>query len=139
VALALSLGADDALDGRRGDIVAAARRFAPDGTDAVLGLAGGDGLERCLDTLRRGGRCAYPNGVEPEPGKRRGIEIVSYDAIASVRQFERLGRAVDEAELEVPISDAYELADAAKSHERLAEGHVLGKIVLMVRNATTLS
>jgi NADPH:quinone reductase len=67
VALALSLGADDALDGRRGDIVAAARRFAPDGTDAVLGLAGGDGLERCLDTLRRGGRCAYPNGVEPEP------------------------------------------------------------------------
>jgi NADPH:quinone reductase len=139
VALALSLGADDALDGRRGDIVAAARRFAPDGTDAVLGLAGGDGLERCLDTLRRGGRCAYPNGVEPEPGKRRGIEIVSYDAIASVRQFERLGRAVDEAELEVPISDAYELADAAKSHERLAEGHVLGKIVLMVRNAATLS
>jgi NADPH:quinone reductase-like Zn-dependent oxidoreductase len=54
------------------------------------------------------------------------------------RQFERLGRAVDEAELEVPISDAYELADAAKSHERLAEGRVLGKIVLMVRNATTL-
>ena len=83
--------------------------------------------------------CAYPNGVEPEPKKRRGVKIVSYDAVAGVRQFERLGRAVDEAELEVPISDAYELADAAKSHERLAEGHVLGKIVLMVRNAITLS
>jgi len=128
VALALRLGADDAVDGRRGAIVAAARRFA-----------GGDGLEQCLNTLRRGGRCAYPNGVEPEPKKRRGIEIVSYDAVAGVRQFERLGRAVDEAELEVPISDAYELADAAKSHERLAEGHALGKIVLMVRNVITLS
>jgi NADPH:quinone reductase-like Zn-dependent oxidoreductase len=139
VALALRLGADDAVDGRPGNIVAAARRFAPDGIDAVLGLAGGDGLERCLDTLRRGGRCAYPNGVEPEPKKRRGIEIVSYDAVAGPRQFERLGRAVDEAELEVPISDAYELADAAKSHERLAEGHALGKIVLMVRNVITLS
>lgn len=88
---------------------------------------------------RRGGRCAYPNGVEPEPRKRRGFEIVSYDAISNVRQFEPLGRAVDESEIEVSISDAYELADAAKSHERLAEGHVLGKIVLMVRNATTLS
>jgi NADPH:quinone reductase-like Zn-dependent oxidoreductase len=138
VALALRLGADDAVDGRRGDIVAAAGRFAPDGIDAVLGLAGG-GLEQCLDTLRRGGRCAYPNGVEPEPKKRHGIEIVSYDAVAGPRQFERLGRAVDEAELEVPISDAYELADAAKSHERLAKGHALGKIVLMVRNVITLS
>jgi len=46
---------------------------------------------------------------------------------------------VDEADLEVPISDAYELADTAKPHERLAEGHALGKIVLMVRNPTTLS
>ena len=46
---------------------------------------------------------------------------------------------MDEAELEVPISDAYELADAAKSHERLAEWRVLGKIVLTIRNATTLS
>jgi hypothetical protein len=41
--------------------------------------------------------------------------------------------------LAVPISDAYELSDAAKSHERLAGGHALGKIVLMVRNPTTLS
>ena len=32
-----------------------------------------------------------------------------------------------------------DIADAAKSHERLAEGRVLGKIVLTVRNATTLS
>jgi hypothetical protein len=31
------------------------------------------------------------------------------------------------------------MADAAKSRERLAEGRVLGKIVLTVRNAATLS
>jgi hypothetical protein len=79
------------------------------------------------------------NGIEPEPKKRRGIEIVSYAAVAAVRQFERLGRAVDEGDLVVPISDAYELADAAKSHESLVEGRMLGKILLTVRNATTLS
>jgi hypothetical protein len=39
VALALRLGAGDAVEGRRGDIVAAARRFAPDGIDTALGLA----------------------------------------------------------------------------------------------------
>jgi NADPH2:quinone reductase len=30
----------------------------------------------------------------------------------------------------VPIAAAFPLADAAKAHERLAAGHVLGKIVL---------
>src|SRR5205807_18107 len=64
-ALVLRLGAGAAVDGRREDIVAAARRFAPQGIDAVLGLAGGDGLERGLDALKSGGRLAYPNGVEP--------------------------------------------------------------------------
>jgi NADPH:quinone reductase-like Zn-dependent oxidoreductase len=131
--LALRLGADEAVDGRGDGIKAVAPRFAPDGIDAVLGLAGGDGLERCIDTLRRGGLCAYPNGVEPEPRKRHGIEIVSYDAIAGIHQFEHLGSAIEAANLQVIIADAYEIADAAKAHERLAAGHVFGKIVLQAR------
>jgi NADPH2:quinone reductase len=127
------LGADAAVDGRRQDIAATVRRFAPGGIDAVLALAGGEPLTRCLDAVRRGGRLAYPSGVEPEPRKRRGIRIVSYDAVAGVREFERLGRAVEAAKLKVPIAAAYSLADAANAHRRLAKGHVLGKIVLRIR------
>jgi NADPH:quinone reductase-like Zn-dependent oxidoreductase len=130
VALVRHLGADAAVDGRRGDIIAAARSFAPDGIDAVLGLAGGDGLERCLDTLRSGGRLAYPNGIEPEPQKRGGIRVVPYDAVAGVREFTALAVAVEAVKLEVPIAARFALPDAARAHERLAEGHVLGKIVL---------
>jgi NADPH:quinone reductase-like Zn-dependent oxidoreductase len=37
------------------------------------------------------------------------------------------------ARLKVPIAGVYALADAAKAHERLATGGVLGKIVLRVR------
>jgi NADPH:quinone reductase len=133
LALVRRLGADLTVDGRQGDIEAAARSFAPNGVDAVLALAGGPALTRCLDALQRGGRLAYPNGVEPEPRKRHGIEIISYDAAAGVREFQRLGRAVEEAKLQVPIAGVYPLADAAKAHERLAAGHVLGKIVLRVR------
>lgn len=118
------------MEGRLEDIMAAAGRFAPDGIDAVLALVGGKGLTRSLDALRRGGRLAYPNGIEPEPRKRRAIEIISYDAIAGIREFQRLGRAVEGANLEVPIAGAYGLADAAAAHERLAARHVLGKIVL---------
>jgi len=107
--------------------------LAPDGVDAVLGLAGGEALERCLDALRGGGRLAYPNGIEPEPKKRRRIHITSYDAVAGVGEFQKLNLAVEAANLEVPIAAAYALAEAAKAHERLAARHVLGKIVLRVR------
>lgn len=133
-ALVRQLGADVAVDGRRTDIVAAMREFSPDGVDAVLALAGGEGLEHCLDMLRSGGRCAYPNWVDnPEPKKRSGIEIISYDAIPAARQFEELGRAVVAANLQVPIAATYPLEEAAKAHKRIAAGHALGKIALRIR------
>jgi NADPH:quinone reductase-like Zn-dependent oxidoreductase len=127
------LGADAVVDGRQGDIAAAARQFAPQGIDAVLALAGGDSLERCLDALRPGGRMAYPAGVRPEPKARSGISVVRYDAIAGPQEFERLNQAILAAKLQVPIAAEYPLTDAAKAQERLEAGHVLGKVVLEIR------
>jgi NADPH2:quinone reductase len=130
VELVRSLGADAAVDGRDDDIEAAARSFAPEGVDAVLALVGGEALDRCVATIRSGGRLAYPNGVDPEPKKRPGIRVIAYDAIANVREFEHLGMAIEAAKLRVPIAATFSLGDAARAHERLAQGHVLGKIVL---------
>jgi NADPH:quinone reductase len=132
LALVRRLGADMVMQGRREDITAVAARFAPAGVDAILAFAGGKPLERCLDALRKGGRLAYPNGVEPEPKKRTGIKILTYDAVAGVREFERLNRAVESARLKVPIAAVYLLAEAAEAHKRIAAGHVLGKIVLRI-------
>ena len=132
VALARRLGADEAVDGKRDDIVEAGRDFAPGGVDAVLAFAGGEPLERCLDALKPGGRLAYPHGVEPAPKKRRGLEILIYDGVVGVREFGRLNRAIHAAKLRVPIGATYPLAEAARAHERLAQGHVLGKIVLRI-------
>ena len=75
---------------------------------------------------------AYPNGIDPEPTKRSGIRIIPYDAKAGVREFEHLGMAVEAAKLEVPIDAAFSFGDAARAHQRLAQGHVLGKIVLQI-------
>jgi NADPH:quinone reductase-like Zn-dependent oxidoreductase len=132
VALVRSLGADEAIDGKKEDIAAAARRFAPHGIDAVLALIGGASLERCLHALREGGRLAWPNGVEPEPQKRSGIDFIAYDGVAGVREFARLNRAVEAAQLKVHIGAEFPLAEAGRAHERIAAGHVLGKIVLRV-------
>jgi NADPH2:quinone reductase len=127
------LGADAAVDGQRGDIAGTVRTFDAAGAHALLGLAGGDALERCIDAVRSGGRVAYPNGVEPEPKKRRGLHVTPYDAVAGVREFQNLNLAVEAAKLEVPIAATYSLAEASKAHERLAAGHVLGKITLRIR------
>jgi NADPH:quinone reductase len=135
VELVREMGADAAVDGKHEDVAEAARRLAPDGVDAILALAGGDALERALDALRSDGRLAYPNGIEPEPKKRRGVEFIPYDAISGVREFERLNRAVEAAKLKVPIAETFPLARAAKAHERLAEGHVLGKMVLRIHES----
>jgi NADPH:quinone reductase-like Zn-dependent oxidoreductase len=131
-ALARQLGADEAVDGKRNDVAAAARRFAPQGIDAVLAVAGGDALERLIGAVRDKGRVAHPNGVEPVPPASRGIEILAYDAIAGVREFDRLSRAVDEARLKVHIGAEFPLGDASAAHRRLEAGHVLGKVVLRV-------
>jgi NADPH2:quinone reductase len=132
IELVVEMGAHAAVNGKRPDVDDQARRFAPDGVDAILALAGGDALEKCLNVLRPGGRLAHPNGIEPAPKKRRGMELIRYDGISGVREFERLNAAVQAARLKVPIAECYPLARAYKSHERLAEGHVIGKIVLAV-------
>ena len=134
VKLALRLGAHAAVDGKEEDIAEAARRFAPNGVEAVLALAGGTGFQKCLDATRKGSRVAYPNGVEPVPGERKGIEMLAYDAVAGIEEFEKLNRVIMEAnpEIDVPIAGTYSLASAAKAHERIEEGHVLGKIVIRI-------
>ena len=134
VALARRLRADAAVDGREGDIGEAARQFGPDGADAVLALSSGAALTRCLDALKpRGGRVAYPNGVEPAPRKRKGVKITAYDAVAGVREFQQLTRAVDGSKLRVVIAETFALDDAVAAHERIEKGHALGKVVLRVR------
>ena len=124
------LGADSVVDGRKGDILAAAKRFSPDGFDAVLAFAGGEGFERCAAALKPGGRIAFPWGVSPEPKPTVDVRSSTrFNAIAGPQEFERLNQAIVAGKLRVPIAAEYPLADAAKAHERLEAGHVLGKVV----------
>jgi NADPH:quinone reductase len=131
-ALVRSLGADAVVDARSRRLPERLRELAPEGIDAVLALAGGDELERCLDFVRDRGRIAHPNGVEPEPTARRGFRIQGYDGEAGAREFSQLARAVDDTRLRVPIAARYPLASAAAAHRR-QHRHVVGRIVLQIR------
>jgi NADPH:quinone reductase-like Zn-dependent oxidoreductase len=135
VALVKRLGADAVVDGRSGDITAAAHDFAPNGVDAVLALAGGAALDKCMDALHAGGRVAWPNGVEPVPKPRPGITMTPFDALFGDQkvQFAQLNKAIEAQHFEVPIAATFALADAAASHRRVEAGKVPGKVVLKIR------
>jgi NADPH:quinone reductase-like Zn-dependent oxidoreductase len=133
ITLLKKLCVDGVVDLNRKDAADQLRALAPEGIDAALALAGGKALEQLLDQMRPGGRIAFPNGVEPAPRKRSKIRIKSYDAVGSPKHFARLNRAVEEARLQVLIAAVYPLAQAAKAHERIKRGHVLGRIVLRIR------
>src|SRR2546430_1494331 len=133
LAFVKGLGADAAVDGRHGDIATAAREFAPQGVDAVLALAGGETLERCLDAGRPGGHVAFPYGGELGPRSRPGLPIIRYNAIPGIEEFQRLNRAIEAAKLKVPIEAEFPLAQADKAQERVEDGHILGKITLRIR------
>ncbi|MDQ2870612.1 MAG: NADP-dependent oxidoreductase [Acidobacteriota bacterium] len=133
VAFVRRLGADEAVDGNRKDLAAVAKRFAPDGVDAVLATIGGPGLTACLGAVRKGGRVAWPNGIDPAPRKRAGLRMTAYDAKEGARELEKLTRAIEASKLRVPIAARYPLARAADAHRRLAKGHAFGKVVLRIR------
>jgi NADPH:quinone reductase len=128
------LGADGTIDGRHDQAAEQLRALAPQGLDAVLALAGGENLERCLDQVRPGGRVAYPNGVEPEPKRRQKVRLVAYDAVAGPREFAKLNEAVEESELRVVIGGVYPLERAAEAHDRVERGHVIGRLALRIRD-----
>lgn len=60
------------------------------------------------------------------------MSIILYDAVSGVREFGRLNAAVRATKLKVPIAQCCRLTRAYQARERLAEGHVVGKIVLAI-------
>ena len=133
VRLVRKLGADRVIDARRPESIEQLRKFAPDGLDRVLALAGGDELERCLDFVRHSGRVVHPNGVEPVPKRRPTFRLRAYDAVGNPREFEKLNRHFRNGKIRVPIAASYPLGKAAQAHRRLDREHVLGRMVLQVR------
>jgi len=72
------------------------------------------------------------------PALQAEIRSLRFHTVYRNSEFERLNRAAMDANppLEVTIACTYTLASAAKAHERIEEGHVLGKILLRISQAS---
>ena len=125
------LGADYVVDARKRSSAEQLRDALPKPLESILALAGGPDLERFIDLLGSKGRVAYPNGVEPEPKKRKGLTIKAFDGISDPRHFAEL-RKFAERGLKAVVAAEFPLSRSADAHRRLEKGHVLGRIVLRV-------
>jgi NADPH:quinone reductase len=129
VALAKQLGADAVANGRKEDVEAAARAFAPNGLDAALITAGGETTDRALRAMKRDGRVAYPNGVTPAPKAPTGVNVQDYNVEPSPQQIEKLNRLIESGPFEVHVARTFPLDKAADAHREL-DKHYLGKLAL---------
>jgi NADPH:quinone reductase-like Zn-dependent oxidoreductase len=130
VALAERLGADVTVNGREVDVAAAARKFMPGGIDTALLTAGGEAAEQALESLREGGRVAYPRGVQPEPKDRADRVVSQYVGDnPGPGVVEKLNRLIASGPFEVHVSRTFPLEHAAEAH-RVLDEHYLGKLAL---------
>lgn len=131
VELVKKLGADRVVDGRSDDVVKALREFAPDGIDAALLLTGGGDVEKALTCVKNGGRIAYPNGVEPAPKPRDGVQLIAYNGEPDPDILVRINRHIESGPFHVEVSKVYRLDDAKLAHEEVNKHH-LGKLALRI-------
>jgi NADPH:quinone reductase len=131
VAFAKRLGPDVVIDGRKEDVVAAAKAFAPDGLDAALLTAGGEAAEKALATVKKGGRVAYPNGVELKGTVRPDLKVTVYDGWPDQKAIDKLNGLIQSGQFEVHVAHSYSLEEATEAHKALSS-HYLGKLALRV-------
>ena len=76
----------------------------------------------------------------PAESRRPDRQFAGAVTLAAERHGDRLrrglvstlNRAMIDGAVEIPIAEVFRLEDAARAHERLERGHVLGKIVLEI-------
>lgn len=124
------LGADEIID---------YMRTAPENVvrdmDLVVDAVGGAGGARFLRTLKRGGALfpIFPLGFDgAEEAERLGVIVSATQVRSNGAQLAQVAPLLTQGKIRVVIDSTYALADARGAHERAAQGHIQGKLVLTV-------
>jgi NADPH:quinone reductase-like Zn-dependent oxidoreductase len=102
--------------------------------DLVLDTVGGPDSRRFLRTLKRGGFLypVYFGQFDDEENAKLGVTVTAVSVRSSGAQLAELQSLVDAGKIRVAIDSTFPLADARAAHERVARGHIRGKVVLTV-------
>jgi len=109
--------------------------------DLVFDTLGGPTTGRFLRTLKRGGALfpVFPGFSDATEAAERGVIVSMTQVRSNGQQLAELGRLLEDGTVRVAIDSTFPLADARKAHERAAQGHIQGKIMLNVLVSSGLS
>jgi NADPH:quinone reductase-like Zn-dependent oxidoreductase len=124
------LGADEFIDYTRTPPEDVARDV-----DLVIDALGGPSASRFLRTLKPGGALflMFPLGFAGgEDAEKLNITVSATQVRSNGAQLSELARLIEDGAIRVVLDSVYPLADARSAHDRAAQGHIQGKIVLEV-------
>jgi NADPH:quinone reductase-like Zn-dependent oxidoreductase len=138
IAKVKALGADEAIDYRRGDFLEEVRRLTGKrGVDVVVESVGQETWEKSLRSLARGGRmvtCGATSGYQGTTDIRfvfsKGLSILG-STMGSRAELLRIADLVGRRRLKPVIDRVLPLAKVAEGHRAMAERSLFGKIVLV--------
>jgi NADPH:quinone reductase-like Zn-dependent oxidoreductase len=103
--------------------------------DLVIDAVGGPLSGRFLRTLKRGGALFPIFGLgfaSAEEASALGVNVSTTQVRSNGAQLKELSHLLEDGAIRVVIDSSFTLAEARQAHERAAQGHIQGKIVLMV-------
>ena len=125
-----SLGADEFIDYTK-----SIPEEVVQGVDLVIDTLGGPTTGRFLRALKPGGALfpVFPLGFSGhEEAGKLGITVSATQVRSNGSQLAQLAPLLNDGTICVGIDSIFTLANASKAHERAAQGHIRGKIMLTV-------
>ena len=103
--------------------------------DLVVDAVGGPTTGRFLPTIKRGGALfpIFPLGFNgAQEAAKLGVTVSVTQVRSNGAQLAEVGRLLEAGTVRVAIDSAFAPAEARRAHERAAQGHLQGKLVLTV-------
>jgi NADPH:quinone reductase-like Zn-dependent oxidoreductase len=123
-----SLGAEPVAYGE--GLAGRVRAVAPGGVDAALDVAGSGVLPELIELA--GGPEHVVTLADFAGARAHGVRFSSGDAGRAVHALGEIGELIESGRFSLPVTHAFPLAEVAEAHRVGEQGHVRGKLVLLV-------
>jgi NADPH:quinone reductase-like Zn-dependent oxidoreductase len=126
-----SLGAEPVAYGE--GLVERVRALVPKGVDAALDVAGSGVLPELIELA--GGPDQVVTIADFAGAREYGVRFSSGDAGRAIHMLSEIGELIESGRFSLPVAQTFPLAEIAEAHRVSEDGHVRGKLVLVVGSA----
>ena len=106
------------------------RALVPHGVDVALDVAGSGVLPELIELAGGAGRVITL--ADFDGAREHGVRFSSGEAGRAVHALGEIGELIESGRFLLPVAQTFPLADVAQAHQVSEQGHLRGKLVLLV-------